>query len=133
MKKTLSLSLLVITLAVLPSCTPLESLKEALGMGGACKMHHEEPKEMMKKEPAPMPEPKEEGEAAEEMMNESADEMMEKKSKMSEDILISMNGKPVVTMDDLEQDYKQVLEERPASCPCCGCCPAPWCTRCSAR
>lgn len=101
MKKMLSVSLLVLTLAVLPACDWFDKKSEA-----------EDQKVEAPQEPAVKPEEGKEGEAAEEIMQEPAGEV-EKKSEMSEDILISMNGKPVVTMDDLEQDYKQVLEERP--------------------
>lgn len=79
--KSLPISLLILTLVILPGCAPLDWIKKQFNNDDTI---------------VTQPENKAGGSA----------------SNMDE-VLISMDGQPVVTMANLEEDYKQVIEERP--------------------
>ena len=86
-RQSLPISLLIITLVMLPACAPLDWIKKQFG------------KEEVSTHQSKSTEPE----------NKSA-----KKASMNEnEVLISMDGKPVVTRANLEEDYRQVVEERP--------------------
>jgi hypothetical protein len=81
--KSLSISLLIVSLVFLPGCGPLDWLKKQFGT-----------------EKVVSTESKSSSETA-------------AAGDMDANVLVSMDGKPVVTMDMLEQNYRQVIEERP--------------------
>ena len=80
--KSLTISLLVVSLVFLPGCGPLDWLKKQLGTEKVVS-----------------------GESKSTSENPVGD--------MDANVLVSMDGKPVVTLDMLEQNYRQVIEERP--------------------
>src|SRR5271163_3690889 len=81
-RKTLSISLLVITLAFLPACAPLDWIKKQF--------------------------------SSEKVITTPSESAAPTASaEMDANVLVSMDGKAVVTKDMLEQNYRQVLEERP--------------------
>lgn len=81
--KSLSISLLVVSLVFLPGCGPLDWLKKQFGTE---KVVTSESKATSEAVPA---------------------------GDMDANVLVSMNGKPVVTTEMLDQNYRQVIEERP--------------------
>jgi hypothetical protein len=85
-RKSFSIALLVTALVVLPGCAPLDWIKKQFG--------------------------------GEKVITESTGASATGKTDtaacaMDGNVLVSMDGKPLVTTDDLEQNYRQVLEERP--------------------
>jgi hypothetical protein len=80
--KSLSISLLVVSLVFLPGCGPLDWLKKQFGTEKVVTAESKAP---------------------------AADAAGD----MDANVLVSMNGQPVVTLEMLEQNYRQVLEERP--------------------
>ena len=81
--KSLSISLLIVRLVFLPGCGPLDWLKKQFGTEKVATSESKAPAESA---------------AA---------------GDMDANVLVSMNGKPVVTMEMLDQNYRQVIEERP--------------------
>jgi hypothetical protein len=81
--KSLSISLLVVSLVFLPGCGPLDWLKKQFGTEKAVTA---ESKTSSSTAPA---------------------------GDMDAGVLVSMNGQPVVTLEMLDQNYAQVIEERP--------------------
>lgn len=81
--KSFSISLLVVSLVFLPGCGPLDWLKKKFGT-----------------EKVVTAESKAASETA-------------AAGDMDANVLVSMDGKPVVTMEMLDQNYRQVIEERP--------------------
>lgn len=83
--KSLSISLLVVSLVFLPGCGPLDWVKKQFGTE----------KVVTESKPA------------------TGAESAPSGSTMDANVLVAMNGKAVVTMDMLDQNYRQVIEERP--------------------
>jgi hypothetical protein len=90
--KSFSIALLVTALIVLPGCAPLDWVKKQFGGGETVVT------ETGDTSTGSAPNASNKDAAACEMDN---------------NVLVTMDGKPVVTLDMLEQNYRQVLEERP--------------------
>lgn len=96
-RKSLSISLLVVTLAMLPGCSPFDWFKTQSGSDNAA-----------------VAESGEKGMPA-------GDQKSAKEAAMPGDVLVSMDGKPVVTKADLEEQYRQVIESQPELAKLEGC------------
>jgi len=84
-RQSLSISLLVVSLVFLPGCGPLDWLKKQFS-GEKVVTESKAPSSAAPAAPV---------------------------SEMDANVLVSMDGKPVVTREMLEQNYRQVIEERP--------------------
>lgn len=89
-RQSLSISLLVLTLAMLPGCAPLDWIKKQFSSDEKVIAQTTE--------------------AAE---SATADMAAGTSGATDANVLVSMDGKPVVTLEALDQNYKQVIEERP--------------------